>query len=260
MQQSVTWLGHATALVQLGGARFVTDPNLSRTVGVVLPRRGRPPVAAEALAPLDGVLISHAHLDHCDLPTLKKIRRASGDRVPPVVVAHGFDDLLRDAGYDDVRTLRWYESTTLPCGARVTAVPAAHFAGRTPWRRHTGFQGYVIEHGGASVMFAGDTGACPRYVEVGRRFAKIDVALLPIGAYSPDSFRPVHMAPEDALDALDQLGATYLVPIHHATFRLSAEPMREPAERLRAGAMSRGIADRVKLLAPGESFAFAFAQ
>src|SRR5437762_1750299 len=76
MQQSVTWLGHATALVQLGGARFVTDPNLSRTVGVVLPRRGRPPMAAEALAPLDGVLISHAHLDHCDLPTLKKIRRA----------------------------------------------------------------------------------------------------------------------------------------------------------------------------------------
>jgi L-ascorbate metabolism protein UlaG (beta-lactamase superfamily) len=234
----------------------VTDPMLSRTVGLVWPRRARPPVRAEDLAPVDGVLISHAHLDHCDLPTLKKLRRASGDAPPPVVVAHGFDDLIRKIGFTDVRTLRWYESTTLPCGAVVTAVPAAHFSGRTPWRPRTGFQGYVVEHAGAKVMFAGDTGACPRYPEVGRRFSSIDVALLPIGAYSPDSFRPVHMAPEDALDALAQLHATYLVPIHHATFRLSAEPMDEPARRLRDNAVTRGLADRVKLLAPGEAFAW----
>lgn len=254
MTHGVRWLGHATAVLELSGARFVTDPILSQHVGVVLRRRGRPPFGAAELGRLDGILISHAHLDHCDLPSLRALRRAAA-APPPVVVAPGFAHLVERCGYDDVRTLRWGEATTLPCGAIVHAIPAAHFPGRTPLLRGTGFQGYVVEHGGACVMFAGDTGACAAYPEVGARF-RIDVALLPIGAYSPPPFRPVHMAPEDALDALDQLRARWLVPIHHSTFRLSLEPMREPPERLAAEATRRGLIERVRLLAPGEAFAF----
>ncbi|MBK7972769.1 MAG: MBL fold metallo-hydrolase [Deltaproteobacteria bacterium] len=251
---AVRWLGHATALVELGGARFLTDPVLSRYVGMVVRRLAPAPPHVRELAPLDGVLVSHAHYDHLDLPSVRAIRRASGERVPPAVVLPGYADLVTKAGYPDVRTLAWYESTVLPCGARVTAIPAAHFGGRAPWRRRTGYGGFVIEHAGHTVMFAGDTGACDRYAEVGERFA-IDVALLPIGAYSPPPFRRVHMAPEDALDGLVQLEARYLVPIHHATFRLSAEPMGAPARRLEKHARRRGLGARVALLRPGERFA-----
>lgn len=248
------WLGHATALIELGGARFLTDPVLSRFVGVVVRRLAPPPPHVRELVPLDGVLVSHAHYDHLDLPSLRALRRASGDRPPPVVVAPGYADLVEAVGFRDVRTLAWFESTELPCGARVTAIPATHFGGRAPWRRRTSYGGFIVEHHGLTVMFSGDTGRCDRYGEVGRRF-EIDVALLPIGAYSPPPFRRFHMAPEDALDGLDELGARFLVPIHHATFRLSAEPMAAPARRLERHARARFATARVKLLAPGERFA-----
>ncbi len=251
---SIRWLGHATALIELGGARFLTDPVLSRFVGVVVRRLAPPPPHVRELVPLEGILVSHAHYDHLDLPSLRALRRASGDRPPPVVVSTGYADLVERAGFPDVRVIGWFESTVLPCGARVSAIPATHFGGRAPWRRRTGYAGFVVEHHGLGVMFSGDTGACDRYAEVGERFS-LDVALLPIGAYSPPPFRRFHMAPEDALDGLAALGARYLVPIHHATFRLSAEPMGAPARRLERHARARHVDPRVKLLRPGDRFA-----
>lgn len=254
----VRWIGHSTVVVELAGTRLVTDPNLSARTGLIVRRRGPRPPAAADLGALDAILVSHGHLDHCDLPTLRALARAAAasDRSPPVVVtARGTGDLVRGAGFADVRPLAWGEATTLPGGAVVEAIPAAHLPGRSPLHRGTGYQGYVVHHGGGCVMFAGDTGPCAAYARVGGRFA-IDVALLPIGAYSPPPLRHWHMAPEDALDALEQLRARLMVPIHHSTFRLSAEPLAAPARRLATHARRRGLAARVRMLAPGEALEF----
>ncbi len=248
MPNRVTYLGHATNLIELGGQRFLTDPIFGRILGV-LGRRYRPfPATPATLRPLSAILLSHAHYDHLDTASLRQL-----DLRTPVVVQPYTVPFVRRLGFETIHTLDWWQSLALN-GVTITATPAAHWPGRLPWSRRTGYAGYMLETAEATVFFAGDTGACREYPQVGTRW-QIDLALIPIGAYNPDAFRVNHLSPEDALVALEQLQARCMIPIHWGVFRLSREPMDEPPQRLLHAAAQRGLAERVHLLQPGEHLA-----
>lgn len=197
------------------------------------------------LPPVHLVLISHAHYDHLDLPTLRKLPNTT-----PVLVPPGVDRVVERAGMKRIITLSpWQKHREKDI--TVTAVPARHFPGRPPLYPGTGYQGYVIE-GSAVVYFAGDTGLFGGMDDIGKTW-RIDAALLPIGAYEPPPFRRHHMAPEDAVEAARRLDAKLVIPIHWGTFKLSLEPFDQPVPRLLKAAAAAGIRDAVRVLKPGES-------
>ena len=225
---TVSWLGHATVLLNLFGTSIVTDPALQPRVGIgrglakLGPRRlVRPALRTRDLPALDLVLLSHAHMDHTDLGTLCSIPR----RVP-VVVQHGNRDLVRR--FAQVEELSWGESTKVD-GVTVESVEVRHWGARMVTDRHRGYGGYLLSKQGRTVLFAGDTAFTDVLTPLGGR-ADIDLAILPIGAYDP--WIANHASPEQAWRMFKDLGAEYLLPVHHSTFRLSREPVEEPMERL----------------------------
>jgi L-ascorbate metabolism protein UlaG (beta-lactamase superfamily) len=228
-------LGHSTVLLNFFGVRILTDPVFSTRVGIgagpliVGPkRRVRPALRAPDFAPPDLLLLSHAHFDHFDVPSLRRFSRET-----PVVTAAGTADLLRR--FRDVHELAWGESITLaPRGEsiRITALPVAHWGARMLRDTHRGYNGYLLERGGHAICFGGDTAYTRAFAALRERRAPLDLALMPIGAYNP--WIRSHCSPEQAAAMAQQAGAEYFVPIHHETFRLSDEPMTEPADRIRA--------------------------
>ncbi len=247
-QIGVTYVGHATTLVQLGPVNLLTDPVYSSRL--LLPKRlVEPGVAMAHLPPLDLVLVSHGHMDHLDVPTHRRLPK---DAV--AVCASNLADLLRPCGYRDIVELKWGESFSHR-GVRLTAVPVRHWGTRGLLPDNRGYAGFVIESPAGTVFFPGDTAYFPGFADYGRRY-DIDVALLPIGAYSPPAFRRVHMNPEDALQAFVDLRARYLVPIHWGTFVVSYEPIEEPIRWLAELAAAEGLHERVAILHHGESRLF----
>jgi L-ascorbate metabolism protein UlaG (beta-lactamase superfamily) len=169
-----------------------------------------------ALPGCDLLLLSHNHYDHCDLPTLRQVRRRWA---PPAVT--GLDNArhLAKAGIRGAVELDWWQSTEV-AGLRVTYVPAQHFSARTLFDRNRSlWGGFVIEAEGAAVYFAGDSGWCPHFAEIGHRFPRIDLALIPIGAYEPRFFmRTQHIDPGEAVQAHLALGARRSIGMHFGTF------------------------------------------
>jgi L-ascorbate metabolism protein UlaG (beta-lactamase superfamily) len=227
---TVSWLGHATVLLNLLGSSVVTDPVLEPRIGLgrgrvkLGPRRLiQPALRKRELPRLDAVLLSHAHMDHTDLGTLRAI--------PPstrVVVQSGNRDLVRR--FHEVDELAWGERTRI--GAlEVESVETRHWGARMVTDRHRGWGGYLLHKRGLTVLFGGDTAYTDALDHLGRR-ARIDLAILPIGAYDP--WISNHASPEEAWHMFQRLGATYFLPIHHSTFRLSREPLDEPMRRLLA--------------------------
>jgi L-ascorbate metabolism protein UlaG (beta-lactamase superfamily) len=228
---AAAWLGHATVLLRVGEMTILTDPVLCNRVGIGLglitggPRRHvAPALAVRELPPIDLMLISHAHFDHLDRPTLVKL-----DKNIPVITAGGTFDLIRDLGFRRVAELRWGESTTLH-GIKVTAQKVAHWGARTFYDSHRGYNAYLIEAGKKRVLYGGDTAYHDFFKEVG----KVDLAVLGIGGYDP--YLASHATPEQAWAMANHLNADHLLPMHHSTFRLSHEPTREPIERLMTAA------------------------
>jgi L-ascorbate metabolism protein UlaG (beta-lactamase superfamily) len=243
---SITYVGHATVLIRMDGVSLLTDPVYSSRL--ILPKRlVAPGVRLENLPPLDVVLVSHGHMDHLDVPTHRRLPKTR----TVAVVAKNLTDLVADAGYREIVELAWGEHVTVS-DTRITALPVKHWGTRNVWPDQRGYAGFLIEHANGSVFFPGDTAYFPRFRDYGRRHA-IDVALLPIGAYSPPSFRRVHMNPEDALQALVDLQARWMVPIHWGTFVVSYEPIDEPVSWLVELARERGLTERLAILRHGES-------
>jgi L-ascorbate metabolism protein UlaG (beta-lactamase superfamily) len=239
---TAAWLGHATVLLDFYGVRILTDPVLESRVGIgrglakLGPRRlVRPALRARELPPLDLILLSHAHMDHTDLGTLRSLRRDV-----PVVVQRGNRDLVRR--FRRVEELDWGESVEA-AGTRVESVEVRHWGARLVTDRHRGYGGYLLSRNGTTVLFAGDTAYTDALDRLGER-VEVELAILPIGAYDP--WIANHASPEQAWRMFRGLGARYLLPVHHSTFRLSREPIEEPLERLRAAA---GV-DAWRIVAP----------
>lgn len=233
---TAAWLGHASVLLDLLGSRVLTDPALERRVGIgrglakVGPRRLiEPALRARQLGRLDLLLLSHAHMDHTDLGTLAALPRDL-----PVVVHRGNRDLVRR--FRRVHEVEWGEAVEVD-GVRVESVEVRHWGARMVTDRHRGYGGFLLRKAGRTVVFAGDTAYTDSFARLADR-GPVDLAILPIGAYDP--WIANHASPEQAWRMFQDLGAEYLLPIHHSTFRLSREPAGEPVARLLAAAGTDG--------------------
>ena len=249
----VTFIGHSSFLLQVDGRKVLIDPVFSKRL-ILLRRQRRPGVLMEELPPIDLVLLTHAHMDHLDMASLRRVIRATrrlAGRAPEVVVPRGVEDLVESLGFSRVHRLEWWESIEVQ-GLKVTMTPCRHWGARMFRDVHRGYGGYVVEGGGQSVYHSGDTAYCEGFREIGRRL-KPEVALLPIGAYFPDSYRSVHTSPEEAVRGFVELGAEQMVPMHYGTFPLGREPMDEPLKRLEAEAARLGIKNQIKVLEEGET-------
>jgi L-ascorbate metabolism protein UlaG (beta-lactamase superfamily) len=243
----VWMVGHATMLINFYGTTILTDPVFGNWLP--FPRRlVSAGLRIEQLPKIDLVLQSHVHWDHFHIPS---VRRIAGPETT-LIIAKNCRDLAAK--------MSWHDIVELDAGdihehddIRISTYRPHHWGRRLPWeRQQRGFNAYVIEKAGTSIFFNGDSGYGPVFQEVAKHHT-IDLSLLPIGAYDPPSFRPVHMGPDDALQAMVDLKAKAMIPFHHGSFRLSREPMHEPAEKLRALATEHNIAG-VNILHNGEYY------
>ena len=239
----VTFIGHATFLIQVGAISLLIDPVYSQRASPVSfagPRRVRVPgVRFDDLPPIALVLLSHNHYDHCDLATLRALERRFH---PRLVTPLGNGRLLQSAGIRDVEELDWWQSaSTAPLP--VTLTPAQHFSARGPFDRNRAlWGGFLIEARGRRLLFAGDSGYGPHFREIAVRLAPVDLALLPIGAYEPRWFmKDIHMNPAEAVQAHLDLGARQSLAMHYGTFQLTPEGVGEPVRELTKALRERGV-------------------
>lgn len=248
-----TWIGHSTVLIHWYGLKILTDPVFSKRIGVHLgpftigmKRHTAPALSIDEIGPIDVILLSHAHMDHFDHKSLKRLIT----RDTLVVSAPGTSRLLRR--YPSLQTLELHphDQVTLANGLNVRAVPVKHWGNRFPWDKHMGYNGYLLKYKGVRMLFAGDTAYTESFNGLADR-EPIDLAFFPIGAYQPDSFLEAHCTPEQAWSMFKQSGAKRFFPMHWDTFVLSYEPVEEPYNRLVAAAkLDR---DQIVIKAHGES-------
>lgn len=252
----LTFIGHSGFFIQIAGKNVLVDPNFARWLFVVK-RLRRPGLRIKDLPAIDYVLITHAHFDHLDRPSLRAIagssRRRHG-RAPAIIVPHQVGDLVSRLGFSEVIELKWWQSHDQD-DFSITHVPSRHWGARMLHDYHRGYGGYVLQSHEHSLYHAGDSAYFEGFREIGE-LLRPHIALLPIGAYDPPSFRNVHTSPEDAVQAFQDLGAQQLIPMHYGTFRLSHEPMEEPLERLAYAARAAGISDKVLPLKEGITHLF----
>ncbi|MCQ4197968.1 MBL fold metallo-hydrolase, partial [Streptomyces parvulus] len=253
---AVTWAGHASWVVSIGGLTVLTDPVWSRRI-LGTPARITPVgVPWSALPRVDAVVISHNHYDHLDAPTLRRLPRDT-----PVLVPAGLGRWFHRRRFTHVTELDWWEATELRprdgfdgasgkggggrrAGVRFDFVPAHHWSKRSLADTcRTLWGGWVLTApDGRRVYFAGDTGYGHWFTRIGRRYPGIDLALLPVGAYDPRWWlSDVHCDPEEAVRAAQDVGARRMAPMHWGTFVLSAEPVLEPLTRTRAAWQAAGL-------------------
>ncbi len=226
-RNTLTWIGQASFLLQLGGKNILIDPVLSPTIGFI--KRNVPPgLDWPALPKIDFVLITHNHRDHMDTQTLKRLGPD-----PVYVVPQGLGAWFKKARMHRIVEMAWWQQLDIN-GLHITFVPAQHWSRRyiqdvnTSW-----WGGFVVEYGGIRVYHSGDSGWFEGFKLIGERCGNIDFALLPIGAYAPRWFmHPQHIAPEDAVRAFTALKAKQFVAMHWGTFKLSDEPLDEPPQLL----------------------------
>ncbi|MBI2891668.1 MAG: MBL fold metallo-hydrolase [Nitrospirae bacterium] len=239
----VTWIGHATLLIQWAGRNILTDPiwsDRASPLSWVGPKRyADPAIAFEDLPLIHAVVISHNHYDHLDEATILRLEAAHR---PIFFVPVGQRRWFEDREVEQVVELDWWQSNPL-APLTVHCVPVKHFSGRSPFDRdRTLWCGWVMEGPGGNVFFAGDTGYTSSFAEIGRRFGPIRLAALPIGAYEPRWFMaPVHMNPAEAVQAHLDLGAITSMGIHFNTFRLTDEPQDEPPRAAREELLKKNV-------------------
>jgi L-ascorbate metabolism protein UlaG (beta-lactamase superfamily) len=256
-QISAAWIGHATVLINLFGVKILTDPVLFPRIGIRLPgftigpkRLTAPALQFHELPRIDLILLSHAHFDHFDSRTLHRF-----DEKTSVITAPNTADLLRWTRLRDITELRWGEKKSLNTAVGaviISAFEVKHWGARTQRDTHRGYNGYLIEsrsRGRRRILFGGDTAMTDSFAKL-RHNGEINLAIMSIGAYNP--WIHSHCTPEQAVKMATAAGAQFIMPVHHQTFRLSFEPLREPIERFQA-ALSNAP-ERIALREIGETF------
>jgi L-ascorbate metabolism protein UlaG (beta-lactamase superfamily) len=233
-QITIAWLGHATTLINFYGIRILTDPALGNRVGVSLgvgtigPKRQIAPALIPGQLPdVDVILLSHAHMDHMDLPTLQRLNPGTF-----TVTAKETADLVTGNLSRTTTELAWNDTVTFrnkTGDLQIEAIEVKHWGRRWPSEKTRGYNGYVLRREGKALVFAGDTASTPLFTNLRSR-GPLAAAIMPIGAYRPWIWN--HCTPEQAVGMANAARAPYIVPVHHQTFRLSEEPMEEPIQRL----------------------------
>jgi len=242
-QVAITWIGHASFLIQFRDLNVLIDPNFANWL-FLLKRIKRAGCRISDLPPIDLVLLTHAHFDHFHRPTLRKLP------APKIgVMPWGVGDLAHDLGFDRVIELQTWESFSHG-NWKVTLTPSKHWGARTLHDRHRGYGGFVLEHQGRSIYHAGDSAYYEGFKDIGKRLAP-EIALLPIGAYYPESFRHGHMGPDDALKVFHDIKSKWFVPMHYGSFKLSFEEMDAPPKWLQDLARKGGVSQQIRMLEEG---------
>ena len=256
---TVTWIGHATVLLQTAGRNVLTDPHFTERASPVSfagPRRKvRPGLAIEELPRIDAVLISHNHFDHLDAASIRMLAAQPGGS-PRFFVPLGLKAWFADQGVADVVELDWWQAAEIR-GIRIHCVPVQHWSKRTLTDRdQTLWSGWIVEEPSFRFFFAGDTGYSEDFREVRKRYGPMDLAAIPIGAYEPRWFMaPYHVDPNEAVQIHADLESRYSVGVHWGTFELTDEPLDEPPRALDRARATHGVAaDRFFVLKHGETW------
>jgi N-acyl-phosphatidylethanolamine-hydrolysing phospholipase D len=256
-EPTITWIGHATLLIQLDGVNVLTDPQWSERASPVSfagPKRVTPPgLRLEDLPPIHVVVISHDHFDHLDEAT---VRRLASVHRPRFYVPLGYKGWFADQGITDVVELDWWDSR-VERGLTLTSVPVQHWTSRSFFQMNRRlWSGWVIAGRQRRAFFAGDTGYYePYFKEIGARLGPFDVAAISIGAYMPPAImRLTHTTPEEALRIFADVRGRRFMAMHWGTFDLADEPLLEPPARLRAEAERLGLGpERIWVFQHGET-------
>jgi len=253
-QITTSWLGHATVLINFFGITILTDPTLFPRVGIRVPgftigprRLIAPALGFDELPKIDIILLSHAHFDHFDLQTLRRF-----DKYTRVISATHTRDLLRWTRLRDITEIHWNEQKSIETSAGkidIFAFSVKHWGARKQRDTYRGYNGYLLERNGRRILFAGDTALTNSFAKLRTR-GRIDLAIMSIAAYNP--WIRSHCTPEQAIEMANAAGAQFIMPVHHQTFRLSFEPLREPIERFEA-ALHKSP-ERIALRQIGETF------
>ncbi|MFT4826081.1 MAG: N-acyl-phosphatidylethanolamine-hydrolyzing phospholipase D [Halioglobus sp.] len=233
---TVTWVGHATLLVQMDNISFLTDPTWSNRpspIPLIGPKRYvKPGIKIEDLPKIDFVVISHNHYDHLDVPTLKLLAKRDDDTMFLVPLGNG--DLLRKNGIGNVEELNWGDTRDFE-GLTIHSLPSQHWSKRSlSDERKALWSSWAVTSAERRFYFAGDTGYFSGFAEIGEKLGPFDLVAVPIGAYEPVSImRESHMNPEEAMQAAKDLKGTRAVAIHFGTFDLTDEPLAEPPQRFK---------------------------
>ncbi|OGB93607.1 MAG: hypothetical protein A3H39_15855, partial [candidate division NC10 bacterium RIFCSPLOWO2_02_FULL_66_22] len=248
---TIAWIGHSTFLIKLEGTTILTDPVFSDKIGfsllglstVGLRRFVPPALTIQDLPPLDLILLSHAHMDHYDIPSLRRLPRKV-----PIILARDTTEFMDGLGFTRTQELDWGQTAEV-AGVRIEAVPAKHWGRRYPWDRDRGYNGFLLTKHKRSILFGGDTAYTER-LPAAMHGRALEVAILPIGGYNP--YIANHANPEQAWDLFHEMRARYLIPMHWRTFRMSHERPFEPYERLSTAV--NGSARRIALHTIGETW------
>jgi L-ascorbate metabolism protein UlaG (beta-lactamase superfamily) len=245
------WIGHATVLLKCNGLTILTDPIFSERAGISLgpvtlgvKRLIAPALKIGSVPKVDLILLSHAHMDHFDIPSLRRLE----SRRTTVVTADSTTDLLRPERYAKVHEMHWGETLKLSFGT-VRAFEVNHWGSRLRSDSYRGYNGYLLEIGRHRVLFAGDT-AMTRSFQALHSARPIDLAIMPIGCYNP--WRRNHCTPEEAWRMGNDAGSNYFIPVHHQTFTLSREPGWEPLSRFLS--VAHGEKERVAIRRIGQEW------
>jgi len=245
----VGWVGHSTFLISFYGTYLLTDPNFAERLFIARRVVGLP-IKPEEIRELDIILVTHAHYDHFDVGSLKKLPKKSH-----LIIPRGSVDLVFKWPFLKVMEMSWEDRKEIQ-NVQIEAFRPAHWGQRSFLdNKERGYNSYLISKQGRHILFAGDTGYTPIFARKGKNI-KIDLAFFPITAYKPDWFRRNHASPEEALQMFIECGAKFMIPMHWGTFILSHEPLSEPVERLKKEARRLGIDNRVIILEHGETFTF----
>jgi len=242
-QVRITWIGHATFLIQYPDTTILIDPNWALWHGIV--KRSRlPGIPIDHLPPIDLILITHAHYDHLHKKSLRLIQAKDG-----IVVPKGSRRLVQRLDFPKVVEMDIWDEFAIN-DLRIVHTPSHHWGARTVIDTHRAYGGYLLSDGHRAVYHCGDSAYFDGFSTIGC-LRNVDIALLPIGAYDSPSGRAVHMNPEEALQAFEDLGAECMIPMHYGTFPLGNEDPHEPVQRLLADTHRRNYKRRVHVLEEG---------